>query len=128
MAVTREKISPYGPVKFTTVDEYHAGFSTEVQKILEHMRQLIVKAAPRATETISYNIPAFKINKVLVYYAAYKKHIGFYPTPAALAAFKEKLSKYKTSKGAVQFPIHEPLPAALIKAIVKYRVTQDALQ
>lgn len=117
--------SPYGSVKFDTVDAYHQQFSEPVQQQLAQLRNTIAKAAPKAKETISYNMPAFKANKVLVYYAAYKNHIGFYPTPKAIIFFKDQLLPYKTSKGAIQFPLRQPLPLTLIKAMVQYRVKED---
>lgn len=85
----------------------------------------IIDAVPTATETISYGMPAFRQNKVLVYYVVHKEHIGFYPTPRPISVFKKELAKYKTSKGAIQFPIPEPLPLSLIKKIVKFRVRED---
>lgn len=87
--------------------------------MLQQLRQTIKQAAPGATETISYNIPTFK---KIASYAAYKEHIGFYPGAAALTAFKDKLTRYKTSKGTIQFPIDKSLPTGLIKEIVKFRV------
>ncbi len=121
-----KKPSPYGPVKFKSIDEYHDSFPGEIRAILDHLRETIRQAAPRATEIISYNIPTFKMNKNLVHYAAYKEHIGFYPTASPIVIFKNELSKYKTSKGAIQFPIDSPLPITLIKKIVRYRVTEDS--
>jgi len=111
--------------KAANTDEYIKSFPGETQKILEQMRSTIMKAAPKAEEVISYAMPAFKQNSVLVYFAAYKNHIGFYPTPSGIEAFKDDLSKYKSSKGAVQFPIDKPLPLALITKIVKFRVAKD---
>lgn len=125
MTATKKKISPYGSTKFTIIDEYHASFPTNIQKILQLLRQTIKQTAPQATETISYNIPTFKLNKNLVHYAAYKGHIGFYPTSSPMTVFKDELAKYKTSKGAIQFPIDKPLPTTLIKKIVKFRVKED---
>jgi len=89
------------------------------------MRQTIHQAAPEAVETISYQMPAFKLNGVLVYFAAMKNHIGFYPTSSGVAAFKKELSPYKTSKGAVQFPLKSPIPYDLVTKIVKFRVQED---
>lgn len=94
----------------------------EIQVLLGEMREIIRKAAPKAVETISYNMPAFKQGKILVYYAANKSHIGFYPTPQPIKVFADELKKYKTSKGAIQFPIDEKLPAVLIRKIVRFRV------
>jgi len=111
--------------KAANTDEYIKSFPGETQKILEQMRSTIRKAAPKAEEVISYAMPAFKQNSVLVYFAAYKNHIGFYPTPFGIEAFKDELSKYKSSKGAVQFPIDKPLPLALITKIVKFRAAKD---
>jgi uncharacterized protein YdhG (YjbR/CyaY superfamily) len=111
--------------KAANTDEYIKSFPGETQKILEQMRSTIRKAAPKAEEVISYAMPAFKQNSVLVYFAAYKTHIGFYPTPSGIEAFKDELSKYKSSKGAVQFPIDKPLPLALITKIVKFRAAKD---
>jgi len=112
-------------MKCLNIDEYHRTFTGSIQEKLEQLRKAINHAAPKATETISYGMPAFKQNKMLVYYAAYKSHIGFYPTPNAIVAFKAELTKYKTSKGAIQFPNNEPLPIALIKKIVKFRLQED---
>jgi uncharacterized protein YdhG (YjbR/CyaY superfamily) len=120
-----KKPSPYGPVKFSSIEEYHDSFPEEIRSILEGLRKTIKQAAPDAAEVISYNMPAFKMNKVLVYYAAYKEHIGFYPTPSPMTEFREELSKYKTSKGAIQFPVNKPLPSLLIKKIVKSRIKED---
>ncbi len=108
-----------------SIEDYHSEQTEAVQVKLEQLRKAIKQAAPKATETISYGMPAFKQNKVLVYYAAYKAHIGFYPTPNAIVAFNAELTKYKTSKGAIQFPINDPLPLALIKKMVKFRLEED---
>lgn len=106
-------------------DEYISGFSKETRKLLEQLRKTIRKAAPKATEVISYGMAAFKMNRVLVYFAAYPKHIGFYPTPSGIKAFQKELSAYKWSKGAVQFPLDKPLPQRLITKMVKFRVAED---
>jgi uncharacterized protein YdhG (YjbR/CyaY superfamily) len=111
--------------KFTTVDEYISTFPQEVRQILEKLRQTIIKAAPKAEEVISYNMPAFKLNGMLVYYAGYKKHIGFYPTNSGITEFADELTAYKTSKGAIQFPLDKPLPIGLITKIVKFRVVEN---
>ena len=110
--------------KFKDTDEYISVFPETTQKILQQVRNTIKKAAPKAAEVISYNMPAFKQNTVLVYFAGYDNHIGFYPTPSALEAFKKEIAVYKSSKGAVQFPLNEPLPLALITKMVKFRVEQ----
>jgi uncharacterized protein YdhG (YjbR/CyaY superfamily) len=127
MAESKQKPSPYGNTKFLTIDQYHAAFSKAVQQQLTHMRNIIKQAAPNAQEMISYNMPAFKLNKNLVYYAANKSHIGLYPTSGPIVAFKDELKAYKTSKGAIQFAIDKPLPTDLITKIVQYRVKEDQL-
>ena len=100
-------------------------FPKQVQPLLKKMRLTIRKAAPNAQETISYGIPAFNLNGLLVWFAAHKTHIGFYPRASAIAAFKKDLSAYKGAKGSVQFPFDEPLPLALVSRIVKFRVKQN---
>lgn len=109
----------------TNIDEYIATFPQEVQVILEKLRQTIRKAAPDATEKISYQIPTFYLNGNLVHFAAYKHHIGFYPASSGIRAFQDELKNYKTSKGAVQFPIDETIPHALVKKIVAFRVKEN---
>lgn len=111
--------------KFSSVEEYFASQPTEVQAMLQEMRNTIRQAAPKAQEVISYNMPAFKMHSVLVYYAAAKEHLGFYPTAAPISVFADELAKYKTSKGAVRFPLDKPVPKGLIKKIVKYRLGED---
>ncbi len=123
MNLSKQNKIPKQLVKFKNIDEYHAMFPPEVQEQLEKLRKIIKESAPHAEETISYNMPAFKTSKVLVYYAAYKNHIGFYPTSQPITVFKEELTKYKTSKGAIQFPLNKSFPAALIKKIVKFRLS-----
>lgn len=108
-------------IKPESIDEYIAGFPEDIKGILQEIRTLIQKTIPEATEKISYGMPTFYLNGNLVHFAAYKNHIGFYPTPSGLEAFKEEVSKYKHSKGAVQFPIDKPMPLELIVQIVKYR-------
>ena len=124
MATSSKQNLPYGSKKFSSIDEYHAAFEEGVQERLEQLRSAIRQAAPGATETISYNMPAFKMQKVLVYYAAYKNHIGFYPTPAPLLFYKDELAGYVVSKGAVQFPLNQKLPLTLIKKMVQFRVKE----
>jgi uncharacterized protein YdhG (YjbR/CyaY superfamily) len=109
-----------------TIDAYIARFPKDVQQRLEQMRLTIRKAAPKATETISYRIPAFRLNGMLVWFAAFKSHIGFYPGAAAVAAFNRELSAYKGAKGSVQFPFDAPLPLALVSRIVRFRVKQGS--
>src|SRR5438105_4226291 len=93
-----------------TIDEYIAGFPPDVQAILQKIRLTIRKAAPAAEETIKYQMPTFTLNGNLVYFAAFKKHIGFYPIPTGVEKFKQELSAYKTAKGSVQFPLDQPMP------------------
>lgn len=112
------------PAKPETIDEYIAGFPAEVQQILQEVRAAIRKAAPDARETISYAIPTFTMGKNLVHFAAFKNHIGFYPTPSGSSTFQKELSKYKMGKGSVQFPINEPMPLDLISRIVQFRVKE----
>ncbi len=112
-------------IKFKTVDEYLSAFPASIKKILQEVRKTIKQAAPNAEELISYNIPAFKLNGMLVFYAAYEKHIGFYPTSSGIKVFQDELTNYKTSKGAIQFPIDEPIPRDLITKIVRYRVKEN---
>src|SRR5215469_8266897 len=106
-----------------TVDEYFAALPKEVRPVLETLRKTIREAAPKAEEVISYNIPAFKFNGMLVWYAAFKKHVGLYPKASGIAAFKDQLAGYKTSKGAIQFPIEEGVPVNLVKKIVRFRLS-----
>lgn len=112
-------------IQSKNMDEYIAGFPAEVQDLLQQVRTTIRKAAPKAEEAMSYAMPTFKLNGNLVHFAAYKNHIGFYPTPSGIEAFKEELSAYKSSKGAVQFPIDQRLPLSLISKIVKFRVQEN---
>ena len=108
-----------------TVDEYIEQFPKEVQKTLRQMRAVIKRAAPDATERISYRMPTYARNENLVHFAGHRNHIGFYPTPSAINAFKKHLSPYEGSKGAVRFPLDKPLPVDLIERIVKFRVEED---
>ena len=111
--------------QFRTIDEYIAGFPENIRDILEELRRVIREAAPRAEEAMRYGIPTFRLNGNLVHFAAFKHHIGFYPTPSAIEAFKEELSSYKQAKGSVRFPIDKPLPYDLIRKIVQYRVDES---
>jgi len=115
-------------LKHTNYDSYKASYPTEVQKKLDQMRAIIKKAAPKAEEVISYSMPAFKQNGILVYFAAQSKHIGFYPTSSGIINFKKELVDYKHSKGAIQFPYDEPLPVSLITQIVKFRIAEDKMK
>ena len=110
---------------FTSIDEYIATFPGEIQKILEEIRATIKAAAPEAEEKISYQMPTFFLKGNLVHFAAFKKHIGFYPTPTGIEKFKKELSVYEGAKGSVQFPLDKPMPYALISKIVKFRVKEN---
>lgn len=107
------------------VDEYIHSFSADVQLKLQRMRELIREAAPLAEEKISYKMPTYAQHGNLVHFAAYTKHIGFYPAPSGILAFKEQLSRFKGAKGSVQFPLDGPLPEELIRQIVEYRVKEN---
>ena len=108
-----------------TIEEYIGGFPNDVQEILEKIRMTIQKAAPDAKEKISYAMPAFDQNGIVVYFAAFKNHIGLYALPTGHEAFAAELSKYKSGKGSVQFPLKEPMPFELITKIVKFRVNEN---
>jgi uncharacterized protein YdhG (YjbR/CyaY superfamily) len=109
----------------TSIDEYIAEFPESTQKILQELRRVIKLNAPGAIEKISYQMPAFDLKGILVYFAGYKNHIGFYPCASGIANFKEEISAYKNAKGSVQFPIDKPLPFDLIAEIVKFRVIEN---
>jgi len=109
-----------------TIDEYIAAFPDDVQQILQQIRQTIRAAAPDAQETISYQMPTFTLHgRSVVHFAAFKKHIGFYPDPSGIEAFKDELAPYANSKGAVQFPLGKPVPYELISRVVTYRVEEN---
>ena len=107
------------------IDEYIQVFPKDIQQLLESMRQTIREAAPEAEETISYQMPTFRQNGVLVHFAAFKNHIGFYPAPSGIAAFQEELSAYQGGKGSVRFPLGQPLPLDLVGEIVRFRVREN---
>jgi uncharacterized protein YdhG (YjbR/CyaY superfamily) len=107
------------------IDEYISSYSGETKKRLEQIRATIRKAAPGAEETISYGMPAFKFNGMLVWFAAHAKHIGFYPRVSAIVRFKKELSAYKWAKGSIQFPLDKRLPLGLISKIVKFRMQEN---
>jgi uncharacterized protein YdhG (YjbR/CyaY superfamily) len=108
-----------------SIDTYIAQFPLDVQALLTQMRETIRKAAPNATEAMSYQIPTFKLNGNLVHFAGFKKHIGFYPGAAGITAFRDAIAGYKSAKGSVQFPLDKALPLALVRKIVKFRVAQN---
>lgn len=112
-------------VKIESIDDYIGEFPENIQVILKELREVIKKAAPEATEKISYQMPTYYLEGNLVHFAAYKNHIGFYPTPSAMTVFEEELKQYKRAKGSVQFPITERLPFDLIRIMVLYRVDEN---
>ena len=112
--------------QFKTIDEYISMFPDDVRTILNQLRQTIRAAAPEAQETINYQMPTFTLNGNLVHFAGFKNHIGFYPTPTGIEAFKDELSAYKGAKGSVQFPLDQPMPLSLIRRMVEYRVRENS--
>jgi uncharacterized protein YdhG (YjbR/CyaY superfamily) len=111
--------------QYKNIDEYIAGFPENIQAILQNLRRVIHEAAPEAQETISYGMPAFRLNGIVVYFAAFKDHIGFFPTSSGVSAFARELAPYDTSKGTIRFPLDEPIPVNLIKKIVKFRAQEN---
>ena len=112
-------------IQYKTIDEYIKIFPADIQIILEKIRQTIREAAPEAVEAISYQMPTFKLNGNLVHFAAFKNHIGFYPTPSGTESFQKELSPYKGGKGSVRFPIDKPIPYDLVRKIVIFRVKEN---
>lgn len=112
-------------VRFSSIDEYIATFPEEIRATLQKIRETIQAAAPDAEEKISYQMPTFTLNGNLVHFAAFKNHVGFYPTPSGIEAFKEELARYQGAKGSVRFPLDEPMPLDLITRIVKMRVAEN---
>ena len=111
---------------FITIDDYINSFPKDIQELLKQIRLTIKNTAPEAIETINYKMPTFQFNGNLVHFAAYKQHIGFYPAPSGIEAFKKDLSEYKWAKGSVQFPLDKPIPLDLIAEIVKFRVIENS--
>ena len=111
--------------QFSTVDKYISSFPEEIQEILENLRKTIKALAPNSVETISYQMPTFKLNGILVHFAAHKNHIGFYPTPSVIKKFQKELGNYEFSKGAIKFPINKPIPIELIRRIVEFRIKEN---
>ncbi len=121
---TKSNKSAEKKILYSNVDEYHSKFPEQVQEQLQELRNLIKEEWPEVEERISYQMPAFKFKKAMIYYAAYHSHIGFYPGSSPIVYFKNLLTPYKTSKGAIQFKIDEPLPKSLIKKIMKYKLKE----
>ena len=115
-------------IKPKDIDEYISMFPENIQELLKEMRATIKEAAPEAEEIISYQMPAYKFHGMLIYFAAFKNHIGLYPRVSGIETFKEELSVYKGAKGSVQFPLNKPLPLDLISRIVKFRVAENLKQ
>ncbi|MDD3079248.1 MAG: DUF1801 domain-containing protein [Paludibacter sp.] len=109
---------------YQTIDDYIENQAENVKPILKKLQKIIHESAPEATETISYGMPAFRQQSVLVYFAAHKNHIGFYPTASPIVYFAEELKNFKTSKGTIQIPVNTELPGELIEKIVKYRLQE----
>jgi uncharacterized protein YdhG (YjbR/CyaY superfamily) len=115
--------------QYENIDEYIKSFPANIQQILQQIRQTIRKAAPEVVETIAYQMPTFRLNgKNLVHFAAFKNHIGFYPTPSGIESFEKELSPFVRSKGAVQFPLNKPVPYDLVEKIVNYRVQEQIIK
>jgi uncharacterized protein YdhG (YjbR/CyaY superfamily) len=116
---------PTAKKSHVTIDDYISSLPKNIQIILIKLRDVINRASPEAEETISYGIPTFKLNGNLVHFAGYKNHIGFYPTPSGIEAFREELSSYELSKGTIKFPIEKPIPLDLVRKIVEFRVKEN---
>ena len=114
--------------KPTDIDAYISGYPEAIRKLLQEIRDTIKKAAPQAEEVISYGMPAFRQNGMLVWYAAFKNHIGFYPIPSGIEAFKDELSAFNGTKGSIHFPLDKPLPVDLISRIVSFRLTENMIK
>lgn len=110
---------------FRSIDEYIATFPEDIQKILQEIRATVQAAAPDAKEKISYQMPTFDLKGNLVHFAAFKNHIGFYPTPSGTEAFREEIARYQGAKGSIRFPLNEPMPLDLIRRIVEFRVAEN---
>ena len=108
-----------------TVDDYIDSFPEDIQRLLREMRRTVKEAAPDAKECISYQMPAYKMGHILVYFAGFKNHIGFFPTASGISAFEDELSQYRKGKGSVQFPLDRPLPLDLVRKIVLFRVQEE---
>ncbi len=112
-------------MKFKDIDEYISTFPKEVREVLQKIRKTIHETAPEASEAISYGMPTFKLNGNLIHFAGWESHIGIYPVPSAVEAFKDELTQYKTAKGSIQFPLDQPFPYDLLKRMVEFRVKEN---
>jgi uncharacterized protein YdhG (YjbR/CyaY superfamily) len=119
---------PSRTTAYDSIDEYIASFPPEVQAALHELRAAIREAAPGAEEAISYAIPTYKLHGNLVHFAAFERHIGFYPGPSGIEQFKDDFSAYKNAKGSVQFPLGQPLPLELISRVVRFRVEENMVK
>ncbi|HSW57929.1 MAG TPA: DUF1801 domain-containing protein [Dehalococcoidales bacterium] len=119
------ELEPNMSTNYSTIDEYIQTFPPEIRLLLEQIRQIIREAAPEAKETISYQMPTFRLNGNLVHFAAFKNHIGFYPTPSGTEKFQKELLPFKSGKGSIQFPLDKPIPFDLIKKIVLFRIEEN---
>ncbi len=117
-----------GSPSIETIDAYVAQFTPDIQVILQKIRLIIREAAPEAKEKISYQMPTFELHGNLVHFAAFKNHIGFYPTPSGVEAFEAELAPYVTAKGSIQFPLNQPMPYDLIEKIVHFRINENQRQ
>jgi uncharacterized protein YdhG (YjbR/CyaY superfamily) len=113
------------PAKFKTVDDYISRYPGSTQSLLKEIRKIILEAAPEAEEGISYNMPAYRYHGVLCYFAGYETHVGFYPTNSPIRFFEEDITKFKTSKGTVQFPLDKPIPKSLVKKMLKFKMKEN---
>jgi uncharacterized protein YdhG (YjbR/CyaY superfamily) len=111
--------------EFKTIDEYIKDYPEDIQKVLEKMRRVIHDAAPQAEEAMRYGIPTFRLNGNLVHFGAFKTHIGFYPAPRGIEAFKKELAPYEGGKGTVKFPLDKPIPYDLVTKVVKFRAAEN---
>lgn len=110
----------------TVVDDYFSKFPDQTQDIMQQIRTIIKQEAPEVQEKISYGMPTFVLNGILVHFAGYEKHIGFYPTPSVISHFEDQIQEYKYAKGSVQFPLNQPIPYKLIRRMVEFRVKENA--
>lgn len=111
--------------RYKDIDDYISTFPPDVQRVLQEMRQAIKESAPDAEEVISYRLPAFRQNGILVWFGAFKDHIGIFPKASGIEAFRDRLAGYEVSKGTIRFPLNKPIPLGLVKEIVKFRAKEN---